>query len=155
MADTLSERHSLLTTVHAFLLNFKVFAEIYPTDPFFGRIYRDTEQGLSDDYALHDGFLFKGLRICVPKSSLRFVRELHNEGHISRDRTLQLVSEAYFWPSLRRDVEIFVQCYHTCQQTNGKVNSAGLYLPLLIPTQAWTYIIMDFFFGASSDTMRS
>lgn len=89
------------------------------------------------DYTLQDGYLFKDLRLCIPDCSLRvqIVSELHNEGHVGHDRTLQLVTSSYFWPCLRRDVERFVERCRVCQQGIGKASNSGLYLPLPIPTQ--------------------
>lgn len=87
--------------------------------------------------------------MCVPESSLcpQIIAELHNEGHVGRDRTLQLVTSSYFWPSLRRDVERFVERCRVSQQSKGKASNAGLYLPLPIPTQPWTDVSMDFVLG--------
>lgn len=98
---------------------------------------------------LHDGFLFRDNRLCIPDCSLRLqlTSELHNEGHVGRDRTLLLVSSSYFWPSLRRDVTRFVERCVTCQTSKGQATNAGLYLPLPIPTQPWTDISMDFVMG--------
>lgn len=101
------------------------------------------------DYTLQDGYLFKDLRLCIPDCSLRvqIVSELHNEGHVGHDRTLQLVTSSYFWPCLRRDVERFVERCRVCQQGIGKASNSGLYLPLPIPTQPWTDVSMDFVLG--------
>lgn len=149
VADALSRRHTLLATVHTSVPGFATFAELYKTDPFFAGVFTDVEQGLTDDYFIHDGFLFKGLHLCVTECSLRhkIIQELHNEGHIGRDRTLQLVVSSYFWPSLRRDVERYVERCRICQQAKGKASNAGLYLPLPIPTQPWTDVSMDFVLG--------
>lgn len=149
MAGALSRRHSLLSTMHTSVIGFSSFAELYSTDPFFARILADVTMGIESAYTLEDGFLFKDLRICVPDCSLRLqiISELHNEGHVGRDRTLQLVSHSYFWPTLRRDVERFVARCRVCQQGKGKATNAGLYLPLPIPTQSWTYVSMDFVLG--------
>ncbi|GKB01755.1 putative nucleotidyltransferase, ribonuclease H [Tanacetum coccineum] len=50
--------------------------------------------GEKPDFFLHDGFLFKGNQLCIPDSSLclQIIKELHSEGHVGRDCTLQLVS---------------------------------------------------------------
>lgn len=135
--------------MHATVIGFSSFAELYATDPFFARVLEDAEAGLTSDYTLDDGFLFRDLRICIPECSLRLqiIAELHNEGHVGRDRTLQLVTHSYFWPTLRRDVERFVACCRVCQQAKGKATNAGLYLPLPIPTQPWTDVSMDFVLG--------
>ncbi|KAL1218313.1 hypothetical protein V5N11_022857 [Cardamine amara subsp. amara] len=149
VADALSRRHSLLTTLHVSVPGFDVLPDLYPSDPFFGKIWRDTELGIGTIYVIYDGFLFHGAQLCIPESSLRqqLIRELHGEGHIGRDRTLKLVSSSYFWPTLRRDVERFIVRCGICQAAKGKANNSGLYLPLPIPTQPWTDVSMDFVLG--------
>lgn len=149
VADALSRRHSLLSTLHVSVTGFSVLPELYPIDPFFGKIWNDVQLGTSDDYLIVEDFLFRGTRLCIPECSFRLqlIQELHGEGHVGRDRTLQLVSASYFWPSLRRDVERFVSRCGVCQTSKGKATNAGLYLPLPIPTQPWTDISMDFVLG--------
>ena len=98
---------------------------------------------------MHDRFLLKGNQLCVPDCSLRLqiIKELHGEGHVGRDRTLQLVRESYFWPTVRKEVERFVERCRICQVSKGKATNAGLYMPLPIPTQPWTDVSMDFVLG--------
>lgn len=100
-------------------------------------------------YTVHDGFLFRGDRLCLPDCSLRLqlISEIHNEGHVGRDRTLHLLACSYYWPALWRDVEGLVERCTTCQTSKGHATNAGLYLPLPIQTQPWTDISMDFVMG--------
>lgn len=149
VADALSRHHSLLASIHATVPGFASLADLYKQDTFFSRIFDDAVASLSYEYTITDGFLFKGLRLCLPDSSLRLkiIQELHNEGHVGRDRTLQLAMASYFWPTMRRDVERFVERCRTCQLAKGKASNAGLYLPLPIPTQPWTDVSMDFVLG--------
>ena len=149
VADALSRRHTLLSSCHTTVTSFASLSNLYPTDPFFSRVLREVESDITDEYTLQDGFRFKGMRLCVPECSLRLqiISELHNEGHVGRDRTLQLVTTSYFWPSLRRDVERFVERCRVCQLAKGKASNAGLYLPFPIPTQPWTDISIDFVLG--------
>ena len=149
VANALSRRHGMLTAMHTRVPGFSTFADFYPSDSFFGSIFYDTSNGVRGDYTIHDGYLFRDLRLCVADCSLRLqiVSELHNEGHVGRDQTLQLVTASYFWPCLRRDVEHFVERCRVCQEGKGKASNAGLYLPLPIPTQPWTDVSMDFVLG--------
>ena len=71
----------------------------------------------------------------------------HGDGHVGRDRTLHLLTRSYYWPTLRRDVERFVERCVVCQRSKGHATNAGLYLPLPIPTQPWSDINMDFVMG--------
>lgn len=146
VADALSHHHSLLATLHVSVPGFSTFPELYPSGPFFSRILEDVRGGTNFKYVMHDDFLFLGSCLCVPDCSLRLqiIKELHGEGHVGRDRTLTLVSTSYFWPTLRRDVDRYVECCRVCQTSKGHASNAGLYMPLPIPTQPWTDISMDF-----------
>lgn len=73
VADALSRQNSLLTTMHSSLIGFASFTDMYPMDPFFALIYHEAAQNRRGDYTLQDGFLFKGLRLCVPDCCLRIV----------------------------------------------------------------------------------
>ena len=86
---------------------------------------------------MHDGFLFKVNQLCVPYCSLRLhiIQELHGEGHVGRDHMLQLVCDSYFWLTIRKEVELFVDRCRICQVSKGKATNAGLYMPLPILTQ--------------------
>nr|GEZ63274.1 hypothetical protein [Tanacetum cinerariifolium] len=43
-------------------------------------------------------------QLYIPDSSIRLqiINELHGEGHVGRDCTLQLVQASYFWPTMRK-----------------------------------------------------
>ena len=66
---------------------------------------------------------------------------------MGRDRTIQLVLDSYYWPTLRRDVSRFVERCVVCQSSKGHASNGGLYMPLPVRTQPWTDISMDFIFG--------
>lgn len=69
--DALSRHHSVLTIMQTTVLGFSSLVDLYPTDHFFGRLFEEAAAGISKDYTLQDGFLFKGLRLCILESSLR------------------------------------------------------------------------------------
>lgn len=149
VADTLSRRHSLVVTMQVSVPNFTILPDQYKDDHYFGTIWSSLQAGLRSEFLLHEGYIFRGSQLCLPDSSLRLkvIKELHEEGHVGRDRTLQLVMESYFWPSLRRDVYRFVARCVVCQRSKGHASNSGLYLSLPIPTQPWTDVSMDFVLG--------
>lgn len=55
----------------------------------FSPIVHEVETGQRTNFVMHEGFLFKGTQLCVPQSSLRLkiIKELHEEGHMGRDKT--------------------------------------------------------------------
>ena len=124
MADALSRRHSLLTTLFCEITSFDLLPESYGMDPFFSKMLNDVNDGKSIDYLMMNGYLFKGNQLCLPKGSLRLfvIEELHNGGlggHFGLDKTEALVKQRHFWPSLKRDVARFVQRYLVCQKAKG------------------------------------
>lgn len=64
-----------------------------------------------EDFLLQEGFLFKGSRLCIPRTSLRdqLLRELHVGGlaaHLGRENFCCF--GFFFWPKMRRDVTRFI-----------------------------------------------
>ncbi|KAH7569029.1 hypothetical protein JRO89_XS06G0091100 [Xanthoceras sorbifolium] len=110
---------------------FNSFSELFDSDPYFSKVIAAVRVGENSEFVLVDGFLFRGNQLCIPDCSLRLniIKEIHGEGHVGRNRTLQLVKAFYFWPTIR------------------KATNAGLYMPLPIPTQPWTDLSMNFVLG--------
>jgi hypothetical protein len=93
------------------------------------------------------GSYSKGIyELCIPDYSVRLkiIQECHNEGHIERDKTVQLVVEQFYWSTLRKKVGKFVRCCRVCQVSKGGATNAGLYMPLPILEGPWTNVSMDF-----------
>lgn len=103
VADELSRRQTLLTEMRVEVPSFDSLCDSYATDPYFFHVIRKLQESVKLEFAWVDGFLFRGNQLCIPEDSLKLkiVQELHNEGHVGRDRTLQLVAASYFWSSLR------------------------------------------------------
>ncbi|GJU78179.1 putative reverse transcriptase domain-containing protein [Tanacetum coccineum] len=130
-------------------LGLDVIRDMVTVDPYFLVVLQGVQAGEKPDFFLHDGFLFKGNQLCIPDSSLRLqiIKELHGEGHVGRDRTLQLVQASYFWPTMRKEVDRYVKRCRVCQVSKGTATNAGLYMPLPVPLQPWVDISMDFVLG--------
>ena len=149
VADALSRRVNFLASMTISVPGFESFRALLLEDPYFANIMHNLDSNRHSSFFLEDGFLFRGNQLCIPDNSLRvkIIKELHDEGHVGRDRTLQLVRDSYFWPTIRREVERYVERCQVCQVSKGKATNAGLYLPLPVPTQPWTDISMDFVLG--------
>lgn len=92
-------------------------------------------------YSVRDGILCWKDRVGVPSSTTDIQRHLLLEyhaspvgGHASINRTEARLAALFFWPSMRRDVQSFVQQCHVCQQAkHSKLSPAGLLQALPIP----------------------
>lgn len=101
VADAVRCWTSLLTIMHTQVFGFDYFQELLSTDPSFASVVEDVSVDSRSNYFMHDGFCFKENQLCVPDPSLRLkiIKELHN-GHMGRDKMLQLVSRSYCWPTM-------------------------------------------------------
>jgi len=118
-ADALSRRYTLMSSMKARVIGIEEVKSSYKDDPDFGEIFLKCLNHAVKDFYILDGFLFKGNRICVPKSSLRIslVKEFHEggmAGHFGIEKTLQLIGEYFYWPKIARDVEFLVKRCVTC-----------------------------------------
>lgn len=125
---------------------------MYATDPDFMEAYQKCQKGNCGDFQVLNDFLFKGTSLCIPRCSLReyIIKEFHCGGlggHFGRDKTLLLIKEKYFWPTIYRDVARFVKRCRVCQTCKGQSQNTGLYTPLPIPDNPWEAVSMDFVVG--------
>lgn len=73
VADALSRRTSLLHTMSVEVAGFNNLTEEYLSCPDFGSVYAALleKQSRSTEFVLQDGFLFRGTKLCIPRTSVR------------------------------------------------------------------------------------
>ena len=101
---------------------------------------------------LQEGLVFKNIKLCIPKCSMRkkLIQEKHSgslSSHFGHEKTFAQVSDFYFFPRIQQDVKKFVENCRICQHTKGRRKNTGLCQPLPIPTRPWDFISMDFVLG--------
>jgi hypothetical protein len=81
VANALSRRFTLLTTMHTKVVGFDTFRKLYTTDPSFRKIFAKLSLSKRNDFVILNGYLFRGLQLCILDSSLRehIILELHRE----------------------------------------------------------------------------
>uniref|UniRef100_A0A2N9H665 Integrase catalytic domain-containing protein n=1 Tax=Fagus sylvatica TaxID=28930 RepID=A0A2N9H665_FAGSY len=152
VADALSRRYALVSTLNAKLLGFEYVKELYVNDDDFASVFGACEKAAFGKFYRLDGYFFRENRLCVPNSSMRelLVHEAHGGGlmgHFGVRKTLDVLHEHFFLPKMKRDVErVCARCV-TCRQAKSRVLPHGLYTPLPVPSAPWVDISMDFVLG--------
>ena len=153
VADALSRRHALLSQLDAKILGLESIKDLYATDTCFAESFLKCCDGKGwEKFHLHDGFLFRANKLCIPDCSVRLMllQEGHAGGlmgHFGANKTEQVLADHFFWPKMRRDEERHVLRYTTCHKAKSRLNPHGLYTPLPIPSVPWEDISMDFVLG--------
>ena len=140
VVDALSRKNMLLTNLDVKIPGLEAICALYATDHDFAEPYRLCAlRNAWDKYHIHDGYLFRANKLCIPESSLRLflVQESHAGGlmgHFGREKTLLMLADHFYWPKMRRDVYRFVSRCITCHKSKSKLKPHGLYTPLSAPT---------------------
>ena len=76
-------------------------------------------------------------KLCVPRTSFRdlLIWEMHAGdfvGHFGRDKTIALVEDRFYWPSLKRDVARIVAQCKTCSIAKVKKKKILAYILLYL-----------------------
>ncbi|XP_074283212.1 uncharacterized protein LOC141607761 [Silene latifolia] len=109
--------------------------ELYKDDPdFSNELISPTNL-----FLVQEGYLFKGNKLCVPKSSIRelLVREAHGGAlarHFGVNKTYDILGEHFYWPKMLKDVQDVIARCATCQMSKSSFTK-WLYTPLPVPTQ--------------------
>ncbi|XP_051117321.1 uncharacterized protein LOC127242030 [Andrographis paniculata] len=73
---------------------------------------RKCEKHGFDDYCKHDGYLFHGDKLCIPRCSIRdvLIEESHGShmlGHFGRHAIFDVFSVHFYWPQMPKHVDSF------------------------------------------------
>lgn len=106
-------------------------------------------------FEMKNGLLFFRNRLYIPEimrvSVLQMCHDNMSAGHFGRTRTLELVSQDYWWPKLPAFVENYIRSCGKCQNIKvDRQKPAGLLHPLPIPSERWAAVSLDFI-GALPD----
>ena len=148
IADALSRKYSMLGILGAKILGFEFIKDQYQTCPDFANIYKSCETTPQGLFSIHQGYLFKGNKLCIPKLPLRtvLVKEVHEgsiAGHFGIQKTLDMLAKHFYWPRMLGTVGKHILRCETCLKAKVTFHK-GEYLPLPIANKPWEHISMDF-----------
>jgi transposase InsO family protein len=82
---------------------------------------------------------------------VKLLQEVHDKpttGHPGIGKTLRLMKQRYYWPSMEKTVKQYISNCHVCQRTKPPRDTYnGLLQPLPIPQRPWKDISLDFVTG--------
>jgi hypothetical protein len=103
-----------------------------------------------DPLQVKGGFLYHGDRLYIPADAALRTRLLHEchdtptAGHVGTEKTLELAKRRLYWPGMDDDVRRYVRSCDECQRNKpSQQATAGLMMPLPIPSYPWQQVTMD------------
>jgi len=96
VADALSRRYALLSTLDVKLLGFEHIRELYAEDHEFCEEYRACEKIAFGKFFRLDGFLFRENKLLVQESHGGGLM-----GHFGVAKTLAILKEHFYWPHMK------------------------------------------------------
>jgi len=98
-----------------------------------------------------DGIMYKEGKVYMPKDNIlraEIIRLHHNipvGGHGGQWKTVELVTQNFWWPGVTREVKQYIEGCDSCQRNkNCTEQPAGKLMPNLIPEKPWMHILADF-----------
>jgi len=98
-----------------------------------------------------DGIIYKKGKVYVLKDDMlrAEIIRLHHDipvgGHGGQWKTVELVTQNFWWPGVTREVKRYVEGCDSCQRNkNHTEQPAGKLMPNSIPEKPWTHISADF-----------
>ena len=109
------------------------------------KILRDKEQREVN------GIIYKEKKVYVPKDNIlraEIIRLYHNTlvgGHRGQWKTVELVTQNFWWPGVTKEVKQYIKEYNSCQKNKNHTEQlAGKLMLNLIPEKPWMHILADF-----------
>lgn len=107
------------------------------------------QQGPWKMFHIQEGFLFLDNQLCMPKYStweaiLFKNRDDELAKHLGRDKTLAIIKDKLYWPSMKHDVERYVKRCRIWWLAKTWTKNFGLHKPLPIPNRTWTDVSLHF-----------
>ena len=104
-----------------------------------------------------DGLPFQGTKLFLPSSEVQqkafqWCHEAMLAGHPGVRKTINLLQQRFWWPSLRKDTKEWVlKCAVCACVETDHTGIKGLLQPLPTPNAPWKHISMDFVVGLPND----
>jgi hypothetical protein len=130
------------------------YVEQYAKDDDFKDIYEALTHGnQQSDYYMHENLLYHLGKLCIPRDErVNVIREAHTSlisGHFGVGKTIAQLQRYCYWPRMNETISKYIKGCVMCATSKPSNIKLGLYMPLLVPSQPWESISMDFVGGLS------
>ena len=99
---------------------------------------------ICNQLSIYNNVLLKDNQIIIPKNLQQLVLQIAHSQHQGIQKTINLLCQKVWWPTLNHDVEEFIKHCHPCQvNTAPKSHSQPLELPET-PQNNWEKLAVDF-----------
>lgn len=99
---------------------------------------------IKDDLFVVDDVIFKNDVILIPPVLRGEMLQIVHEGHQGIDRCKRRARQVMFWPSMSRDIEMYVKRCSICRECSNAPTREPL-IPLEIPSLPWNKVGSDIF----------
>ena len=76
--------------------------------------------GFRDELAVHDGLVYRGERLVIPKDLKPMMREAIHSSHIGVNGCLRRARESMYWPSMNADIRNYIAQCETCRSFENR-----------------------------------
>ena len=95
--------------------------------------------------------MYKERKVYVPKDDIlraEIIRLHHDtpvEGHGEQWKTVELVTQNFWWPGVTKEIKQYIERCNFCQRNKNHIEQpTGKLMPNSISKKPWTYILADF-----------
>jgi hypothetical protein len=122
----------------------------YETDDFAKKLIKDINMGSIEGATLTNNRLYVGRHLVIPQD-LKVCELLYNLahntlGHFGFDKSYKSLQGSYYWPNMRRDLEIaYIPLCTKCQRNKTRTSKpTGPLHPLPVPDDHFDTVTLDF-----------
>ena len=99
---------------------------------------------IRDELVIHDGIIFRGERVVVPKALRQQLKAKIHSSHLGTESCLRRARESVFWPGMSAEIKEMIAACEICR-TYGASQQKETLMPHELPTRPWEQIGVDLF----------
>ena len=95
-----------------------------------------------DEISTHDGIMFKGERVIVPRSMQSEMLQIIHSSHLGTEKCKRRARDVLYWPGMNSEIEELVSKCEICN-THRRSNTKEPLLPHTVPQRPWAKVGAD------------